>query len=89
MQLPEELRKLHREGNNNATNSVTVVVVLFGTIAFAATFTLLGGNDDKGMAVVMSSIIQDIFIVNAIALFTSSGSGGPILNLIKTKEKQN
>ena len=31
------------EGINNATNSVTVVAVLFATVAFAAIFTVPGG----------------------------------------------
>ncbi|CAA6669350.1 unnamed protein product [Spirodela intermedia] len=38
--IAKELRKLHREGINNATNSVTVVAVLFATVAFAAVFTI-------------------------------------------------
>ncbi|KAJ6772861.1 CASKIN [Salix koriyanagi] len=38
--ISKELRKLHREGINNATNSVTVVAVLFATVAFAAIFTV-------------------------------------------------
>lgn len=41
--IAKELRKLHREGINNATNSVTVVAVLFATVAFAAIFTVPGG----------------------------------------------
>jgi ankyrin repeat protein len=70
--IAKELRKLHREGINNATNSVTVVAVLFATVAFAAIFTVPGGDDDKGMAVVASSISFKIFFIfNAIALFTS------------------
>ncbi|KAL0338363.1 UNVERIFIED_CONTAM: Ankyrin repeat-containing protein ITN1 [Sesamum angustifolium] len=40
--IAKELRKLHREGINNATNSVTVVAVLFATVAFAAIFTVPG-----------------------------------------------
>ncbi|KAI3889536.1 hypothetical protein MKX03_032232 [Papaver bracteatum] len=70
--IAKELRKLHREGINNATNSVTVVAVLFATVAFAAIFTVPGGDDDKGMAVVVNSISFKIFFIfNAIALFTS------------------
>ncbi|XVF08023.1 hypothetical protein REPUB_Repub06bG0189600 [Reevesia pubescens] len=67
-----ELRKLHRAGINNATNSVTVVAVLFATVAFAAIFTVPGGDNDNGMAVVVSSTSFKIFFIfNAIALFTS------------------
>ncbi|XP_072959748.1 ankyrin repeat-containing protein ITN1-like isoform X2 [Typha angustifolia] len=70
--IAKELRKLHREGINNATNSVTVVAVLFATVAFAAIFTVPGGNEDDGLAVaVHTASFKIFFIFNAIALFTS------------------
>ncbi|KAK7270102.1 hypothetical protein RIF29_23006 [Crotalaria pallida] len=70
--ISKELRKLHREGINNATNSVTVVAVLFATVAFAAIFTVPGGDDDNGTAVVATyATFKIFFIFNAIALFTS------------------
>lgn len=70
--ISKELRKLHREGINNATNSVTVVAVLFATVAFAAIFTVPGGDNDDGTAVVVKSpAFKIFFIFNAIALFTS------------------
>ncbi|KAJ7975886.1 Ankyrin repeat family protein [Quillaja saponaria] len=70
--ISKELRKLHREGINNATNSVTVVAVLFATVAFAAIFTVPGGDLDNGRAVVVNSAFFKIFFIfNAIALFTS------------------
>ncbi|GMY14632.1 ankyrin repeat-containing protein ITN1 [Fagus crenata] len=70
--IAKELRKLHRAGINNATNSVTVVAVLFATVAFAAIFTVPGGDDDSGEAVTVSSTSFKIFFIfNAIALFTS------------------
>ncbi|VAI06891.1 unnamed protein product [Triticum turgidum subsp. durum] len=70
--IAKELRKLHREGINNATNSVTVVAVLFATVAFAAIFTVPGGNDDHGVAIVVHAVsFKVFFIFNAIALFTS------------------
>ncbi|XP_038711893.1 ankyrin repeat-containing protein ITN1-like isoform X2 [Tripterygium wilfordii] len=70
--ISKGLRKLHREGINNATNSVTVVAVLFATVAFAAIFTVPGGDFDSGMAVVVSrTSFKIFFIFNAIALFTS------------------
>lgn len=70
--ISKELRKLHREGINNATNSVTVVAVLFATVAFAAIFTVPGGDNDDGSGVVASySAFKIFFIFNAIALFTS------------------
>ncbi|XP_078159876.1 ankyrin repeat-containing protein ITN1-like [Carex rostrata] len=70
--IAKELRKLHREGINNATNSVTVVAVLFATVAFAAIFTVPGGNTNDGVAVVSSTAAFKIFFIfNAVALFTS------------------
>lgn len=70
--ISKELRKLHREGINNATNSVTVVAVLFATVAFASIFTVPGGDDDNGKAVVVRrASFKIFFIFNAIALFTS------------------
>ncbi|KAL6980451.1 Ankyrin repeat-containing protein itn1 [Sarracenia purpurea var. burkii] len=70
--IAKEFRKLHREGINNATNSVTVVAVLFATVAFAAIFTLPGGDFDSGEAVVSNTISFKIFFIfNAIALFTA------------------
>ncbi|KAJ3669165.1 hypothetical protein LUZ60_011115 [Juncus effusus] len=70
--IAKELRKLHREGINNATNSVTVVAVLFATVAFAAIFTVPGGNQNNGVAVVyQDSSFKIFYIFNAIALFTS------------------
>lgn len=70
--IAKELRKLHREGINNATNSVTVVAVLFATVAFAAIFTVPGGTEDNGVAVAVGTASFKIFFIfNAIALFTS------------------
>ncbi|KAF8045587.1 hypothetical protein N665_4669s0001 [Sinapis alba] len=70
--ISKELRKLHREGINNATNSVTVVVVLFATVAFAAIFTVPGGDNNDGSAVVVGrASFKIFFIFNAITLFTS------------------
>uniref|UniRef100_A0A0D6R223 PGG domain-containing protein n=1 Tax=Araucaria cunninghamii TaxID=56994 RepID=A0A0D6R223_ARACU len=70
--IAKEIRKLHREGINNATNSVTVVAVLFATVAFAAIFTVPGGNISSGEATVANRpSFQIFFIFNAIALFTS------------------
>ncbi|KAJ0905974.1 putative ankyrin repeat-containing domain, PGG domain, ankyrin repeat-containing domain superfamily [Helianthus annuus] len=70
--IAKELRKLHREGINNATNSVTVVAVLFATVAFAAIFTVPGGDNNDGKAVVVDhASFKIFFIFNAIALFTS------------------
>ncbi|KAK7400198.1 hypothetical protein VNO78_11398 [Psophocarpus tetragonolobus] len=70
--IAKELRKLQRAGVNNATNTVTVVAVLFGALAFAAIFSVPGGDDDAGAAVMTGTIPFDIFFIsNSIALFTS------------------
>lgn len=70
--IAKELRKLHRAGINNATNSVTVVAVLFATVAFAALFTVPGGDDNNGKAVMVHTVsFKAFFLSNAIALFTS------------------
>ncbi|KAK7284237.1 hypothetical protein RJT34_18979 [Clitoria ternatea] len=70
--IANELRKLHRAGINNATNSVTVVAVLFAAVAFAAIFTVPGGDTDNGMAVMVHAApFKAFFLSNAMALFTS------------------
>ncbi|MBA0740228.1 hypothetical protein Gogos_013445, partial [Gossypium gossypioides] len=67
-----ELRKLHRMGVINATNTVTVVAVLFATVAFAAIFTVPGGDYNSGIAVtVKSTSFRMFYFFNAISLFTS------------------
>ncbi|PWA34544.1 SWIB/MDM2 domain superfamily protein [Artemisia annua] len=42
--IAKELRELHPEGINNATNSITLVSVHFATVAFAAIFTVAGSE---------------------------------------------
>ncbi|KAJ8528948.1 hypothetical protein K7X08_035766 [Anisodus acutangulus] len=70
--IAKELQKLHREGINNATNSVTIVASLFATVTFAAIFTVPGGDLDSGYAVASNTPSFKIFyITNALALFTS------------------
>ena len=71
--IAKEIRKLHREGINNATNSVTVAAVLFGTVAFAAIFTVPGGDNNDGMTVAVHRTTFKIFIFNAIALILYTG----------------
>ncbi|TYJ39950.1 hypothetical protein E1A91_A04G104900v1 [Gossypium mustelinum] len=67
-----ELIKLHQQGINNATNQVTVVAVLFATVAFMTIFTVPGGDNDNGVATVARGTSFKIFCVfNALALFTS------------------
>ncbi|KAI9152757.1 hypothetical protein LWI28_000582 [Acer negundo] len=70
--IAKDLLKLHRIGIYNASNSVTVVAVLFATVAFAAIFTVPGGDSDDGMAVVAEGTpFKIFFFANAVALFTS------------------
>lgn len=70
--IANELRKLQREGIQAATNSVTVVASLIATVAFAAIFTVPGGDSDDGLAVVVQSASFKMFYMfNAISLFTS------------------
>ncbi|XP_057535115.1 ankyrin repeat-containing protein ITN1-like [Amaranthus tricolor] len=70
--IAKELKRLHREGINNATNSVTIVAVLFATVAFAAIFTVPGGDYNTGEAVVATTTsFKVFFLFNAVALFTS------------------
>lgn len=51
---------------------MTVVAVLFATVALAAIFTVPGGDKDDGTTVVVhSASFKIFFIFDAIALFTS------------------
>ncbi|KAH9320826.1 hypothetical protein KI387_015465 [Taxus chinensis] len=75
--IAKELKKLHREGINNATNSVTVVAVLIAAIAFTAIFTVpgqyMGGSGpDVGEAMVVRKIAFQVFVIfDSLALFIS------------------
>ncbi|KAG6482065.1 hypothetical protein ZIOFF_058692 [Zingiber officinale] len=71
--IAKELRKLHRDGIANATNSVTVVAVLFASVAFASIFAVPGGSDDRNGAAVAArgTPFRVFFLSNAAALFTS------------------
>lgn len=74
--IAKELRKLHREAVQNATNSVTVVAVLFASIAFIAIFNLPGqyvmDTKEAGKANISGSMAFRIFcLLNAASLFIS------------------
>eukprot|EP00262_Sarcandra_glabra_P008431 TRINITY_DN21957_c0_g1_i1.p1 TRINITY_DN21957_c0_g1~~TRINITY_DN21957_c0_g1_i1.p1 ORF type:complete len:527 (+),score=68.40 TRINITY_DN21957_c0_g1_i1:76-1656(+) len=74
--IAKELRKLHREAVQNTTNSVTVVAVLFASIAFMAIFNLPGqyfqDGRETGKANIADNIGFRIFcLLNANALFIS------------------
>ncbi|KAL8257659.1 hypothetical protein R6Q59_029700 [Mikania micrantha] len=69
--IAKEVRKLHREGINNTSNLVTVAV-LFAMIAFAAMFTVPGGDNNVEMAIAVHRTCYKIFYVfNTISLHTS------------------
>ncbi|KAI4332450.1 hypothetical protein L6164_017359 [Bauhinia variegata] len=70
--IAKELRKLHRAGAYSATNSVTVVALLFATVAFAAIFKVPSGDNENWVVIMVHTVSFKIFFVfNAIALFTS------------------
>ncbi|KAK8563650.1 hypothetical protein V6N13_006112 [Hibiscus sabdariffa] len=67
-----ELIKLHQQGIYNATNSVTVVAVLFATVAFTTIFTVPGGDSNDGSANAAQGTPFKVFCLsNALSLFTS------------------
>lgn len=74
--IAKKLRKMHREGVLNATNSVTVVALLIAAIAFAALFTVpgqyMGAGPGAGKALIADKIeFQIFFIFDSLALFIS------------------
>uniref|UniRef100_A0A7N0TC12 PGG domain-containing protein n=1 Tax=Kalanchoe fedtschenkoi TaxID=63787 RepID=A0A7N0TC12_KALFE len=74
--IAKELRKLHRDAVQNTTNSVTVVAVLFASIAFLAIFNLPGQYLMEGPEVGRANIADNVgfqifLILNAISLFIS------------------
>jgi ankyrin repeat protein len=74
--IAKELKKIHREAVQNTINSVTVVAVLFASIAFLAIFNLPGQylNDgpDVGEAKIAHTVAFRIFcLLNATSLFIS------------------
>ncbi|XP_010558767.1 PREDICTED: ankyrin repeat-containing protein ITN1-like [Tarenaya hassleriana] len=75
LKISKELKKLRRQGIDNNTNSTTVVGILFATVAFAAIFTVPGGDNGDGSAVVVGRVAFKIFFIfDAMALFTSLAS---------------
>ncbi|XP_076952377.1 ankyrin repeat-containing protein At2g01680-like [Bidens hawaiensis] len=74
--IAKELKKIHREAVQNTINSLTVVAVLFASIAFLAIFNLPGQywNSDKraGEAHIAHTIAFRAFcLFNATSLFIS------------------
>ncbi|GMP93251.1 hypothetical protein CsSME_00043164 [Camellia sinensis var. sinensis] len=74
--IAKELKKIHREAVQNTINSVTVVAVLFASIAFLAIFNLPGQylkvGPEAGKAQIADTIAFRIFcLLNATSLFVS------------------
>ncbi|KAG2708322.1 hypothetical protein I3760_05G186200 [Carya illinoinensis] len=74
--IAKELKKLHREAVQNTTNSITVVAVLFASIAFLAIFNLPGqyvtDQPNTGKAKIAGSVGFKVFyLLNATSLFIS------------------
>ncbi|XP_041014779.1 ankyrin repeat-containing protein At2g01680 [Juglans microcarpa x Juglans regia] len=74
--IAKELKKLHREAVQNTTNSITVVAVLFASIAFLAIFNLPGqyfkDGPNAGKANIAGTAAFRVFcLLNATSLFIS------------------
>ncbi|OWM67808.1 hypothetical protein CDL15_Pgr010746 [Punica granatum] len=74
--IAKELRKLHREAVQNTTNSITVVAVLFASIAFLAIFNLPGQYLEVGSKAGEANIAHEVgfrvfCLLNATSLFIS------------------
>ncbi|KAL6189899.1 hypothetical protein ACLB2K_036300 [Fragaria x ananassa] len=74
--IAKELKKLHREAVQNTNNSITVVAVLFASIAFLAIFNLPGqyifDGPEAGKANIADEVgFQVFYLLNATALFIS------------------
>ncbi|PHT60453.1 Ankyrin repeat-containing protein [Capsicum baccatum] len=74
--IAKELRKIHREAVQNTINSVTVVAVLFASIAFLAIFSLPGQyletGPEVGKARIADTVAFRVFcLLNATSLFIS------------------
>ncbi|KAK1349495.1 PGG domain-containing protein [Heracleum sosnowskyi] len=74
--IAKELKKIHREAVQNTINSVTVVAVLFASIAFLAIFNLPGqyltDGPETGKAYIAGSTAFRLFcLLNATSLFIS------------------
>jgi hypothetical protein len=74
--IAKELKKLHREAVQNTINSVTVVAVLFASIAFLAIFNLPGQyimrGSEAGKANIADHVGFQVFcLLNSTSLFIS------------------
>lgn len=74
--IAKELKKIHREAVQNTINSLTVVAVLFASIAFLAIFNLPGqyvnSRPEAGKALIADTYAFRVFyLLNASSLFIS------------------
>ncbi|CAI9089451.1 OLC1v1024024C1 [Oldenlandia corymbosa var. corymbosa] len=74
--IAKELKKIHREAVQNTINSVTVIAVLFASIAFLAMFNLPGqyykSGPEAGKAYISGTVAFRVFcLLNATSLFIS------------------
>ncbi|KAL3501976.1 hypothetical protein ACH5RR_036425 [Cinchona calisaya] len=74
--IAKELKKIHREAVQNTINSVTVVAVLFASIAFLAIFNLPGqyvrDGPETGKGMISGTVSFRVFcLLNATSLFIS------------------
>ncbi|KAJ0953342.1 putative ankyrin repeat-containing domain, PGG domain, ankyrin repeat-containing domain superfamily [Helianthus annuus] len=70
----------------DTASSCTVVAALIVTMAFAAAFTLPGGNQDDGKPIFLTSNTFMLFIVSvAVALFSSSTSVLMFLSILTSR----
>ncbi|KAL1806930.1 hypothetical protein ACET3Z_029998 [Daucus carota] len=74
--IAKELKKIHQEAVQNTINSVTVVAVLFASIAFLAIFNLPGqyvmADPETGKAnIAKNAAFQAFCLLNATSLFIS------------------
>ncbi|KAB2620068.1 ankyrin repeat-containing protein [Pyrus ussuriensis x Pyrus communis] len=74
--IAKELKKLHREAVQNTNNSITVVAVLFASIAFLAIFNLPGQYVKSGVEAGKANIADEVgfklfYLLNATSLFIS------------------
>ncbi|KAJ0724993.1 putative ankyrin repeat-containing domain, PGG domain, ankyrin repeat-containing domain superfamily [Helianthus annuus] len=74
--IAKELKKIHREAVQNTINSLTVVAVLFASIAFLAIFNLPGQYQDSGKQageadIARTTAFRAFCLFNATSLFIS------------------
>ncbi|WOH04422.1 hypothetical protein DCAR_0623831 [Daucus carota subsp. sativus] len=84
-----EHRELHKEAQQwmkDTSSSATVVAALIVTIAFAAIFTVPGGNNEKGKPLFSNDAVFILFAISdAIALFSSSTSVMMLLAVLNSR----